>query len=62
LTLDEAEAVMPCARFAAEKIIEGMRADLVDFGMTFDRWFSEQSLYDATARWRRISATSRIKD
>jgi arginyl-tRNA synthetase len=44
---DEADAIMPCARFAAGKIIEGMRADLVDFGVTFDRWFSEQSLYDA---------------
>ena len=45
--IDEAEAIMPCARFAAEKIIDGMRADLVDFGVTFDQWFSEQSLYDA---------------
>ena len=44
---DEADAIMPCARYAAEKIIDGMRADLVDFGVTFDRWFSEQSLYDA---------------
>jgi len=44
---DEAEAIMPCARYAAEKITEGMRADLVDFGVTFDQWFSEQSLYDS---------------
>jgi len=44
---DESAAIMPCARFAAEKITDGMRADLVDFGITFDRWFSEQSLYDA---------------
>ena len=44
---EESEAIMPCARFAAEKIIDGMRADLVDFGITFDRWFSEQSHYDA---------------
>ena len=44
---DESEAVMVCARYAAEKITAGMRADLVDFGVTFDRWFSEQSLYDA---------------
>jgi arginyl-tRNA synthetase len=44
---DEAEAIMPCARYAAEKITAGMRADLVDFGVTFDRWFSEQSLYDS---------------
>jgi arginyl-tRNA synthetase len=43
---EESEAIMPCARFAADKIIDGMRADLVDFGIVFDRWFSEQSLYD----------------
>lgn len=44
---DEAEAIMPCARYAAEKITDGMRADLMDFGVTFDQWFSEQSLYDS---------------
>ena len=44
---DESEALMVCARYAAGKIIDGMRADLVDFGITFDNWFSEQSLYDA---------------
>jgi arginyl-tRNA synthetase len=44
---DESEALMTCARYAAGKIIDGMRADLVDFGITFDNWFSEQSLYDA---------------
>ena len=44
---DEAAAIMPCARYAAEKITDGMRVDLVDFGVTFDQWFSEQSLYDS---------------
>ena len=44
---DEAQAIMPCARYAAERITEGMRTDLVDFGVTFDQWFSEQSLYDS---------------
>ncbi len=44
---EESAAIMPCARFAAETIIDGMRADLVNFGITFDCWFSEQSLYDA---------------
>ena len=43
---DEAEAIMPCARHAAKKITAGMRADLVDFGVIFDHWFSEQSLFD----------------
>jgi len=41
------EAVMVCARFAAGKILDGIRADLKTFGVEFDRWFSEQSLYDS---------------
>jgi arginyl-tRNA synthetase len=44
---DAVQAIMPCARYAAERITAGMRADLVDFGVTFDQWFSEQSLYDS---------------
>ncbi len=44
---DEADACMPCARYAAQKIIDTMREDLEDFGIRFDQWFSEQSLYDA---------------
>ena len=44
---EEAEAIMPCARYAAKKITDGMRADLVDFGVIFDQWFSEESLYDS---------------
>ena len=43
----EDEAIMICARFAAEKILDGIRADLETFGVVFDRWFSEQSLYDS---------------
>ena len=44
---DEAAAIEQCARYAADKITRGMRSDLLDFGVSFDRWFSEQSLYDA---------------
>ena len=43
----EAEAISFCARFAAERIVAQMRGVLVDFGVEFDNWFSEQSLYDA---------------
>ncbi|MGD9349965.1 MAG: arginine--tRNA ligase, partial [Desulfobacterales bacterium] len=43
----EDDAVMECARFAAEKILDGIRDDLKSFGVEFDRWFSEQSLYDS---------------
>jgi arginyl-tRNA synthetase len=47
LGLPQDEAVMTCARYAADKILKGMRADLTSFGVEFDCWFSEQSLYDA---------------
>jgi arginyl-tRNA synthetase len=38
---------MICARFAAAKILAGIQQDLKTFGIEFDRWFSEQSLYDS---------------
>ena len=43
----EEEALMTCARFAAAKILAGIRDDLKLFGVEFDCWFSEQSLYDS---------------
>ncbi len=47
LAQDPETALMTCARFAAKQIIAGIRQDLLDFGVTFDQWFSEQSLYDS---------------
>ena len=44
---DEAEAIQVCARFAAGHILDGIREDLKEFGVEFDNWFSEQSLYDS---------------
>ena len=41
------DALMICARFAAAKILAGIRDDLKLFGVEFDCWFSEQSLYDS---------------
>lgn len=43
----EDEAVLYCAQFAAKNIIAGIRYDLKSFGVEFDNWFSEQSLYDS---------------
>ena len=43
----DADGIAFCARYAAEKITAQMEEDLRRFGVTFDRWFSEQSLYDA---------------
>ena len=44
---DEDSAVDYCARFAARSILEGIRRDLDAFGVTFDQWYSEQTLYDS---------------
>ncbi len=43
----EAEGIDICARFAAGRILEDIRSDLDAFGVGFDNWFSEQSLYDS---------------
>lgn len=53
---DDDEAVMICARFAAGKILDGIRVDLEIFGVVFDRWFSEQSLYDSGKVEKMITA------
>ena len=47
LSEPEQDAIMECARFAAGKILAGIRDDLKLFGVEFDCWFSEQSLYDS---------------
>ena len=44
-----AEVLPLCTRYAGGKILEGIRNDLADFGVSFDVWFSEQSLHDRNA-------------
>lgn len=44
---DEKQGIEICARFAAGKILAGIRSDLDNYGVCFDNWFSEQSLYDS---------------
>lgn len=46
LDKEEDEAIMYCARSAADIILTGIRDDLESFGVRYDKWFSEQSLYD----------------
>ncbi|MEW5735775.1 MAG: arginine--tRNA ligase [Thermodesulfobacteriota bacterium] len=43
---DEAAMVLCCARYAAGVILAGIRSDLEGFGVTYDEWYSEQSLVD----------------
>ena len=47
LDMPQDEAVLICARHAASVILIGIKEDLEAFGVPFDNWFSEQSLYDA---------------
>ena len=47
--VSDEEAKNLCAKFAAREILAGINNDLEAFGVSFDRWFSEQSLYDSGA-------------
>lgn len=47
--MDDAAAIAYCADYAGNKILAGIREDLAGFGITFDNWFSEKSLFDANA-------------
>ena len=49
LDVEENEAIDQCARFAAEEILSGIEDDLDAFNVSFDNWFSEQSLFDSGA-------------
>ncbi len=44
---EEETSISFCARFASTQIIENIRKDLEAFGVDFDNWYSEQSLYDS---------------
>jgi arginyl-tRNA synthetase len=44
--LSEKEATKCCAEFAAKEILAEIKEDLKAFNVSFDQWFSEQSLFD----------------
>ncbi len=46
LNASETEAIEICARFGVEEVLTWIEADLEDFGIHFDHWYSEKSLYD----------------
>ncbi len=46
LSLPESEAVLPLGQLGLEKMIKLIKSDLDLLGVSFDVWFSEQSLYD----------------
>ena len=47
LDKDEESAISFCAQLAAKHIVDQIRRDLNSFGVEFDNWYSEQSLYDS---------------
>jgi arginyl-tRNA synthetase len=49
LESEESHAIEECAKWAANKILNGIKDDLKSFGVEFDKWFSEQSLYDSSS-------------
>jgi len=46
--LPREEALESLGRLGTEKMVERIRSDLERMNVTFDRWFSEQSLYDSS--------------
>lgn len=59
--MSESEAIDYCAQFAAGQILASIRDDLKSFGVSFDRWYSEQSLYDSNKVSDIIEAFKRKK-
>ncbi len=51
---DKDDGILICARYAADKILKNIKEDLSCFGVKFDKWFSEQSLYDSKKVWNTI--------
>ncbi|MCX7822770.1 MAG: arginine--tRNA ligase [Syntrophobacterales bacterium] len=45
LNTPEEEALPICTKYAAENILEGIKKDLEDFRVSYDEWFSEESLH-----------------
>ncbi len=48
LNREETSGISECAVYAADRILKGIKEDLKNFGVEFDKWFSEQSLYNLT--------------
>jgi len=46
IDIPDDEAIERCARFGVQEILKWIEADLKDFGIEFDNWYSEKSLYD----------------
>jgi arginyl-tRNA synthetase len=56
LDVSEEKVLAVFGDYAAQRILEGIRNDLEKFGVYFDRWFSEKTLYQSGAVDRVIAA------
>ncbi len=46
LSMPEEEAIEKAKNFAVKEILSDIKRDLEDFGVTYDNWFSEKTLYE----------------
>ncbi len=46
LKVEESRAIKEASAFGARKILDGIQNDLQDFGIEYDCWFSEKSLFE----------------
>jgi arginyl-tRNA synthetase len=56
LAVSEEEALAVFGDYSARRILESIRTDLEKFGVHYNRWFSEKSLYESAAVDRVIDA------
>jgi arginyl-tRNA synthetase len=61
LDLPEKEVLAFLGEFAPAIVLGWIRRDLASFGVSFDRWFSEKSLYTA-GRWEEVVAELKKKN
>lgn len=59
IDLPEEEAVDLASRYACDTILQGIKKDLADFRVTYDRYFSERSLHESGALTQTIEELSR---
>lgn len=57
----EEEVLGYLGQFAASRVLEWIRRDLEEFGVSFDSWFSEKSLYEGD-RWEKTAGELEERD
>ncbi len=58
--MDEARAIAWCSDFGVERILGWIERDLQEFGVRFDHWYSERSLYERNLVGRELDELRRL--